>query len=169
LFETHIKEELSKSYANAVSAAAGINCTFHDRDYGQDGIFEDVAYYPDRKAYRQTGFGIDFQLKATVNATSKNGFYIYDLEMKNYLDLIDEKVGKPRILVLYILPKEKDEWIKITTSEAVLKKCAYWCSLRGWPHVNNKEKVRIQIPESQLFTPEELKRLMEKVKEGKTL
>lgn len=169
MFETHIKEELSKSYVSAVSAAAGINCTFYGRDYGQDGIFEDVTYFPDRKSYRQTGFGIDFQLKATVNATSKNGYYIYDLEVKNYLDLIDIKVGKPRILVLYILPEEKDEWVKVTTSETILKKCAYWCSLRGLPWVKNKETVRIRIPESQLFTVEELKRLMEKVKGGEAL
>lgn len=166
MFETHIKEELSKSYANAVSAAAGINCQFYGRDYGQDGVFEDVTYYNDRKAYRQTGFGIDFQLKATVNATAKDGFYLYDLEMKNYLDLIDTRVGRPRILVLYILPKEKEEWVKVTNSETILKKCAYWCSLRGFPYVNNKEKVRVRIPESQLLTAEELKRLMENVKGG---
>ena len=169
MFETHIKEELSKSYANAVSAAAGLNCQFYGRDYGQDGVFEDVAYYADRKAYRHTGFGIDFQLKATVNATAKDGFYLYDLELKNYLDLIETRVGKPRILVLYILPKEKHEWVKVTDSETILKKCAYWCSLRGLPSVNNKKRVRVRIPESQLLTAEELKRLMESVKGGSVL
>ena len=169
MFETHIKEELSKSYANAVSAAAGINCTFHGRDYGQDGIFEDVTYHSDRKGYRQTGFGIDFQLKATINVVEKNDFYFYDLEIKNYLDLIDTNVGRPRILILYVLPKEKAEWIKITHSETILKKCAYWCSLRGHSSVDNKQTVRIQIPKSQLFTVEELKRLMEKVKKGEML
>lgn len=169
MFESHIKEELSKSYANAISAAAGISCQFYERDYGQDGAFEDVAYYEDRKAYRQTGFGIDFQLKATINAIAQNGGYSYDLEIKNYLDLIDTNVGRPRILVLYILPKEKGEWVKVTNSETLLKKCAYWCSLRGLPRVNNKEKVRIHIPESQLLTVEELKRLMENVKGGDVL
>lgn len=169
MFETHIKEELSKSFANVVSATAGVNCQFYDRDYGQDGSFEDVKYYKDRKSYRQTGFGIDFQLKSTVNATAKDGFYIYDLEMKNYLDLIETKVGRPRILILYILSKEKEEWLKVTNSETILKKCAYWCSLRGLPSVNNKKKVRIKIPESQLLTAEELKRLMETVKGGKVL
>lgn len=169
MFETHIKEELSKSFTKAVSAAAGINCQFYERDYGQDGVFEEVMYCAERKAYRQTGFGIDFQLKATINATAKNGFYIYDLEVKNYLDLIDTKVGKPRILILYVLPKDKEEWIKVTESETQLQKCAYWCSLRGHPYVNNRSKVRVTIPESQLFTIEELKRLMENVKEGKAL
>lgn len=169
MFETHIKEELSKSFANAVSAAAGISCNFYERDYGQDGSFEDIKYYCDRKAYRQTGFGIDFQLKATVNATAKDGFYIYDLEMKNYLDLIDTEVGRPRILILYILPREKGEWVKVTDSETTLKKCAYWCSLRGFPRVHNKGKVRVKIPENQLLSAQELKRLMESVKGGGVL
>ena len=169
LFEAHIKEELSKSYASAISAAAGINCQFYGRDYGQDGVFLDVKYYAERKSYRQTGFAIDFQLKATVNATAKNGLFLYDLEKKNYLDLIDTGVGRVRILLLYILPKDKNEWLNVTSSETVLKRCAYWCSLRGLPVVNNKEKVRIKIPASQMLTVEELKRLMENVKSGGVL
>lgn len=164
--EAHTKEKLSFAYTQAVSAYAGMSCDTYSSDYGLDGRISDIEYSPDRKRHWQTGFGIDFQLKATVNAKPKDGFILYDLEVKNYRDLIQTQIGCPRILILFLLPKEKDEWVAVSCDETILKKCAYWCSLKGMPDSTNKEKVRIKIPESQLLTVSELKSLMDKVKKG---
>lgn len=169
----HIKEQISKAYVNAIAANAGI--LFKDNgnlDYGMDGKFSDVDVYLDNSnhcRFSENGFGIDIQLKATVNAQVKNGKILYDLEMKNYLDLIRTDIGTPRILIIYSLPKEREKWIEIHQDKTIVQKCAWWCSLRGEPHKVNKSKIRIAIPENQMLTSDELKNLIERVRGGEFL
>ena len=167
--DAHIKEELSFAYTQAISAYAGMGCEQRRRDYGIDGSINDIKYSKNRKRYVESGYSIDLQLKASVNAKITNGIILYDLEIKNYKDLIDTEVGSQRILILYCLPREKDEWVDMLDDELKLRKCAYWCSLTGFPDVPNKEKVRIKIPANQKLTPEELIRLMDMIKGGVTL
>ena len=164
--DEHIKEELSFAYTQAISAYAGMGCEQRRRDYGIDGNIKEIKYSTARKRYIESGFSIDFQLKSTVNAKINNGIILYDLEVKNYKDLIDTEVGTPRILILYCLPREKNKWIDILDDELKLRKCAYWCSLKGFPDVANKNSVRIRVPEKQKFTSKELLRLMNLVKGG---
>jgi len=166
LTEQHIKEQLSMAYAKAISAYAGIMCSKPEMDYGIDGKFNEVEYDATNKRYAETGFGIDFQIKSTVNANTKKGFVIYDLEVKNYRDLIKTNIGAPRILIVYALPKDKTNWITHLSDGTILRKCAWWCSLKGLPNVMNKERVRIKIPDKQLLTSVELIRLMDCIKGG---
>lgn len=164
--DAHIKSRLSISYVRALVADAGYTFKEYDEDFGMDGGICDVEYKPDRRAYRETGFGLDFQLKATVNAIPKEGIFFYDLEVKNYLDLIEKNVGRERILILYILPRDRKRWINVQTDKTIVEKAAYWCSLKGKPEVSNKSKVRIRIPESNLLTAEVIIDLLNKVKGG---
>ena len=164
--EAHIKEDISMAYVKQISAYAGMSCDKVERDYGIDGCINDQEYSADRKRHWQTGFRIDFQLKATVNAKPKDGIILYDLAVKNYRDLINTSIGTSRILILYIMPKEMTEWLDFTERETCLRKRAVWCSLRGLPDTNNKKTVRIEIPEKQWLTSEEIIRMMAIVKGG---
>jgi len=169
LTEQHIKEQLSRAYAKAISARAGIVFREHDVDYGLDGRFSDVEYDSDRKRFVESGFGIDFQIKATTNIVPKGTKVLYDLEVKNYKDLIKTSVGSPRILIIYSMPKQPSEWLTITNDCAILGRCAWWCSLKGQDNTENKSKKRIELPASQRLTPDELQRLIDCVKEGAEL
>lgn len=164
--EAHEKEPISRAYVSALAAHAGMTTSVSSQDYGLDGTFKDIEYDPVTHLYDESGFGIDFQLKATVNAKPSGGIIKYNLEIKNYQRLIKKRVGCPRILVVYALPKNKNEWINITVDETIFKKCAWWCSLKGLPNVANKNTILVEIPEEQLLTPTELVNLMKKVKEG---
>lgn len=167
--EAHIKEDISMAYIKQIAAYAGLSCSDENRDYGIDGYINDIEYSADRKRHWQTGFRIEFQLKSTINAKSKNGVILYDLEAKNYRDLISTYVGANRILILYIMPREREKWLEFTNEQTILKKCAVWCSLRGLPDIDNKKTVRIHIPENQILTSEELVKLMRCVKRGELL
>ena len=164
--EPDIKEQISTAFVQALASDAGKICIFSGKDYGLDGRFKDIDYDAYRRRYSENGFGIDFQVKASINVKAKGGFIIYDLEVKNYLDLINAKVGTPRILILYDMPRDRNEWVSIDTNSIVLKKCAWWCSLKGLPQVNNHSKIRIKIPDNQLLTSAALNCLMDKVKKG---
>jgi hypothetical protein len=167
--EEHIKEKLSMAYAQAIAANAGVKCDKYDLDYGMDGRFSSVTYDEVYKRYCDDGFGIDFQLKATTNAKMKDGKVKYSLEVKNYRDLISTKAGSPRILVLYAMPKNREEWLNSCNENVILKKCGWWCSLKGNNETSNKERITIEIPEENLLTSEELNRLIECVKMGEEL
>ena len=170
LTEEHIKEGLSKSYVSAIVNKAGMNCEINGRefDYGIDGSIIEVKIMKSGRRC-ESGFKIDFQLKSTVNIDLKEDEVIYSLSAKNYNDLVDNEVGTPRILILYSLPESKDEWINVTEHNLIMKNCAWWCSLEGKEPTGNSSTVNIHIPRNQIFTVDEVTRLMSLVKGGEKL
>ena len=82
----HQKESLGQAYVRAVVAKAGFNIAVSEHDYGVDGLIKDVADRGGR--YFETGFGINFQLKSSVDVVFEDGFVVYDLESKNYFSFI---------------------------------------------------------------------------------
>lgn len=161
------KEALGQAYVRAVIAKAGFNFAQSDKDFGLDGTIKDIANTNGR--YHENGFGIEFQLKSSSNVSFENGEIVYDLESKNYNDLASWNGTIPGILVLFVMPNDEEEWIKQTTSCLEMRQCAWWCSLQGQPTTNNKESKRIRISEDQVFSPEALEILMQRVREGKRL
>ena len=164
--EEHVKENLSRAYVEAVIARAGFSYAESKNDYGIDGTIKEVIYNKRRKQYTDSGFNLDFQLKATVNAEVRGCEIVYDLRVKNYIDLIDEEIGTPRILILYSLPDISTKWLENSPDSLIMRNGAWWVSLRGQPDVDNKESVRIKIPLRNFLSVEELKRIMQCVKEG---
>jgi hypothetical protein len=167
MIESHVKEGLSRAYAIAVAHNAGMNFSRPDFDYGFDGTFREVQNRNGR--YCDSGFSIDIQLKSTVNIINDGEYIRYNLKVKNYNDLIITELGTPRILVLFVLPPNKTDWLNISETGTSLRNCAWWCSLRGMPPSSNVDTVPIRIPKNQILTSECLKELMNKVKMGEEL
>lgn len=167
--EEHVKEQLSKAYAEAVAAHVGIVVSEPKFDYGIDGTFQDIQYDPVHKRYSPSGFTIDYQVKSTINVNIANDLVSYELEAKNYRDLIKNDVSTPRILLLYELPRDKSKWIDYLDDGIILRKKAWWCSLKGNTYKANKSSVTIKIPVTQVLTSSALRDLMDKVKGGKEL
>ncbi len=167
--EEHMKENISRTYVEAVIARAGFGYAESKNDYGFDGTIKEVIYNERRKTYTDSGFNLDFQLKSTVCAEVRDEYIVYDLRCKNYWDLIEENVATPRILILYTMPKEPEEWLKSDTNNLILKNGAWWTSLKGNEDVDSKSTVRVKIPLSNFLSVNELKRLMQRIKEGDEL
>ncbi len=168
MIEQHIKEGLSRAYTLAVAHKAGFNCSKPEYDYGIDGTIKDIQIIrPGR--YLDCGFGIDYQLKSTVNVELEEEYIKYDLEAKTYNDLILEDVGTPRILILFVLPNEQNQWLNISSDQTVLKNCAWWYSLKGMPPTKNDNTIRIRIPSKQILNEHALTELMNKVRKGEEL
>lgn len=163
----HQKEALSQAYVRAVIAKAGFNFGKTEFDYGIDGTIKDVINRNGR--YVDSCFGINFQLKSSCDISFENGHVIYDLESKNYNDLVTESSMLPNILILLALPSNSDEWLEVTLDQLVMRKCAWWCSLEGQEPTTNETTKRIAIPDCQIFSPTTLVDLMEKVKGGEKL
>lgn len=163
----HQKEALGQAYVRAVVAKAGFNFGKTEFDYGIDGTIKEVINRSGR--YVDSGFGINFQLKSSCNVIFDNGYVVYDLESKNYNDLVTESSMLPNILILFSLPSNSDEWLEVASDRLIMKKCAWWCSLEGQKPTTNQARKRISIPDCQIFSPDALIDLMKKVKGGQKL
>ena len=153
--ETDIMEELSKGYLEVIASRSGYFNAFQ-RDYGTDLTIRKAKVCPIRKRYLTTGKAIDIQVKAVLETyvidyddASKTNLK-YDLEVKNYNDLVDRANEKgsyiPLILAVFIIPHDKSKWIELASDELIVRKCAFWYPIPvGATHSTNTSSVRIEI------------------------
>lgn len=97
---------------------------------------------------------IDIQLKSTTasKVTITNGEIGYKLEEKTYNKLIlrRDKGNVPLILILFILPEEREDWVKVKSDELLLRKHAFWFYPdSSATFTGNKSSITIKIPQAQ--------------------
>ena len=110
---------------------------------------------------------LDLQLKATINLGEPSGGYFgFPLKRRNY-DLLRIESQTPRLLVVLDLPKDEDRWMTITADELILRRRAYWLNLKGAEEISNKTTKTVQIPESNVFAVDSLRKLMEDSRQGR--
>ena len=152
------KEALSLVYVRAITAGAGYSTT--KPDFDRDSVDLLIRAGGDMRP------GLDLQLKATtVLGAPKDGTFGFRLNVKNYNDLRLE-TQTPRLLVVLDLPENEENWMTITPKKLILRRCAYWVSLRGLEETTNQSNIKVRIPESNLFTVNALRSLMEQSREG---
>jgi len=164
LTENHIKEGLSRAFILAVAHRAGLNCALHAFDYGLDGTFRHIKTRGTRRI--DSGFSIDFQAKASESCTFDAEFVSYNLEAKSHKDLVDDTVGAPRILIVLALPSDQATWLEISPDALVLRRCAWWTSLRGQAATKNSTTQIVKIPTTQVFDVAALIAMFGRVQSG---
>lgn len=93
---------------------------------------------------------IEVQLKCTASECVEEEHIQFDLPVKNYNDLRKKSLS-PRFLIVVLVPDDFDEWLKQSEQEAIVKKCAYYFSLKGMGRTNNTTTIRIRIPRSNIL------------------
>lgn len=152
------EEALSRAYVAAVAAGAGYVTA--EQNFDRDGV--DISI----RAGGLMRPTVDVQLKATINlGEAKNGEYRYPLKRRNY-DLLREQTMTPRILVLLALPSEESEWLSVSTEQLILRRCAFWVNLLGFPEITNDTNVTISVHDINRFDIDGLKALMNRARTG---
>ncbi len=106
---------------------------------------------------------LSVQLKSSArDVRCEQSPFPFDLPIKNYEDLT-KRCLVPRILIVFFMPADQDEWLTHTEDELVLRRCAYWLSLRGGPATTNETEKRVHLPRENLVTQESLKQLLVRV------
>jgi hypothetical protein len=167
LTRQHRQERLALAYVEAVVASCGFSMAQRTTDYGIDLSVNVIKRRGSRLI--EAGRQLDIQLKSTTLAHVGETEVTHDLEVKAYEDLRDPEPEIPRILVLLLLPQDEAEWLTISEEAMVLRRCAYWLSLRGRPPATTKKTTRLTIPRSSLFSVEGLQAIMERLRKGETL
>jgi Domain of unknown function (DUF4365) len=109
---------------------------------------------------------LDVQMKSTTTAHARGGVIRYSLKRKNYDDLILTELTAPRILILVLLPADIARWMNLTVNRLVLRRCAYWLSLRGDPETENDAYVTVHVPTANLFDDRSLTDMMIRINNG---
>lgn len=165
--EEHIKEALSLRYIELVAAYNGFKTSSSYPDYGTDLDIKEVDFRMENqhKRYLETGRELKFQLKATTeNSVIDDGDLIkYDLNVSTYNDLLSRKSSKnPLILILFVLPPDRANWLNISDNELIAKKCAYWFFPDNTDLLTpNTDRKRISISKNNFFSNEALNYLFE--------
>lgn len=165
LSDNDIKETLSRAYVTSVAASMGLSVEgiAMDRDSIDCVIRSRKKFSEDALVEKAT---LELQLKATSRQelVVEDNYIKFSLPMKNYNDLRATSLS-PRLLVIYLMPQERVDWVRIDIEQIVLKKCAYWYSLKGHPDIQNTASTTIQIPMTQVFDATQLRELF--IKAGK--
>ncbi len=158
-----LKSEFSHAYVRAVAHAAGYFVHEANRSYDADGV--DLTLFSRSPAGTVRSPRLDLQLKATAATVAESPFP-YDLDVKNYDELRSEQLQVPRILVVVSVPDTTASWVTATEDELVLRRCGYWKSLRGEAATVNRATVRIRIDRSACFHVDQVKAIMDRIRDG---
>jgi hypothetical protein len=159
LTESLRKCELSIAYLHTVCAKCGfaISEPRIDNDSVDVMITVNGKIHPDSIRYSPM---VHVQLKATTDWEMKNGKFSYFLKLKNYEDLT-AYCAVPKILIVLCLPKNEEEWVHHSVDHLILRKCAYWLSLKGAPPTTNESGETVHLQD--VFTPDVLKDILIKI------
>jgi hypothetical protein len=151
--ENDIKEDISRGYLGLIASRAGFYPMESRRDYGIDIRYAKTS--PRRnKGYVEDPLYICVQLKATTEKgiTISEKEIRYPLEAKTYNDLVDSAESyQPIILILFVLPENKDEWVIVKNNEMIVRKCAYWFKIdKKAKATDNNSAKTIAIPRTNL-------------------
>ncbi|RYE19385.1 MAG: DUF4365 domain-containing protein [Sphingobacteriaceae bacterium] len=172
LIGNDIESELSYAYLHAIASKIGAGCKAgnrHDDNHGVDALL--TAWGPFTNGGYIQEVDLKIQLKATVKQPIDTGTHLsYFLNgVTRYNDLRSDALAVHRILIVMFLPSDANHWISISESELILKKCAYWVSLRGAPSSSNGTGETIYLPKTQIFNPDNLLNICSRLSRNEVL
>ena len=158
--ENEQKQQLSMAYLHAVASAAGFACQAPGVD--DDSVDRTVV----ARGWVHTNAilrspKIDIQLKSMVREplTATDRSLTFRLNRKNYDDL-RHRAMVPRLLVVFLLPRQRRRWLEQTDEWMLSRYAAYYLSLSGMPEARQRGKVPVTIPRKNLLSVDNLRRLM---------
>ena len=124
--EQHTMEDLNRAYVLAVAARSGYTVDGllgRTHDYKVDGTFRQVQSIAGKIS--ETGYSLDFQLKASTNWSLEDSHITYDLEVDAYNFLIRRNgvAAIPCLLIVFCMPPERELWLELSEEE-----CNYFVS-----------------------------------------
>lgn len=161
------QEGLSRAYVLGVAAQAGVVASKPDPDLGIDLSLRSVRQ--DGNVYQDAGVLLDLQLRSTTRAAEGPTQVAYDIDVRTYNFLRAAPPMCPRLLVVLVLPEDEAEWLSQSVEELILRRCAYWHSLRGAAATTATSSVRLFIPREQVFSVEALQGFLRRLTEGGVL
>jgi len=158
------KEQFSIAYVRAVVAVAGFNV--YKMEVDEDSIDLGIAATGALNLPRSPK--LDLQLKCSAADILQAETVNFPLKIKNYVELRADTLV-PRLLVVIIVPNTVSDWLQQSETELIMRRCGYWMSLRNEADVENTSSVTVRLPRAQVFTPDQLGRIMTRINAGEQI
>lgn len=146
LHQVNCKEQFSLAYAHAVVTAA--RCKVSELKVDDERVDFTVRQVANHDVF--DGAAFDVQMKCTSQDVLRDDGVHWTLDTNHYDDLRSPRVYTPKILVVLVVPDDLDEWFEHSTDNTVLRKAAYWVSLRGAPPATGATKT-VTLPAANHF------------------
>ncbi|QTD97373.1 DUF4365 domain-containing protein [Streptomyces cyanogenus] len=181
LATTACMETLQIGYLHAVAAAAGCSLSQPFPDNGIDWHISHSA--PGHTVDDEVT--IKVQLKATYQIApnpptrlpppptdgaapppqkSRRSFS-FTLDNDHLRKLARTPVSVHKILVVMLVPRSQDDWLRAGHDRLDLRHCCYWTNLAGHP-VTGRHRTTVRIPTSRIFDDQALCEIMTRVGTG---
>jgi Domain of unknown function (DUF4365) len=161
------KEDFSYAYIYAVVSSMGYSIQSATRRLDDSGIDATITVPGKINSRRLPRF--DVQIKSTSQDVLKDEFIKYRLTAKNYDELRENDPFVPQLLIVVLIPEDINNWLSQTEESLCLKRCAYWLSLRGRAPLEQQSTITLEIPRQNIFSPNVLKTIMERIATGDKL
>lgn len=170
LATTACMETLQVGYLHAVAAAAGCSLSQPFPDNGIDWHVSHSA--PGHTVDDEVT--IKIQLKCTyqvppVPASPDDGSarpaFSFTLDNAHLEKLARTPVAVHKILVVMIVPRSPDDWLRAGHDRLDLRHCCYWTNLAGHP-VTGRRRTTVRVPTSRIFDDRALREIMTRVGRG---
>ncbi|MFI9581651.1 DUF4365 domain-containing protein [Streptomyces sp. NPDC052236] len=163
LATTACMETLQVGYLHAVAAAAGCSLS---QPFPDNGIDWHVSH-------SSAGHTVDdevtikVQLKCTYQVAPRPAGpgFSFTLDNDHLVKLARTPVSVHKILVVMLVPRTQDEWLRATHDQLDLRHCCYWINLAGHP-VTGRRRTNVRIPTSRIFDDRALCEIMTRVGTG---
>lgn len=159
----HRQEALCRAYVQAIAALAGVGTSSYAFDYGVDMSLRVIQQQDN--LHQDARVQLDLQLRSTTRASVTDTQVSYDLDVRTYEYLrLSSRI--PCILVLLVLPEDETKWLNQSAGELTIRHCAYWISLEGADPTTATSSIRIAIPQTQIFSVQAVRVMMEHLIQG---
>ncbi|MGI5374038.1 DUF4365 domain-containing protein [Streptomyces sp. CA-251387] len=163
LATTACMETLQVGYLHAVAAAAGCSLSQPFPDNGIDWHVSHSA--PGHTVDDEVT--IKVQLKATYQLPPNppGRFFSFTLDNDHLAKLARTPVSVHKILVVMIVPRSQEQWLRAGHDRLDLRHCCYWVNLAGHP-ITGRRRTSVRIPTSRIFDDRALCEIMTRVGTG---
>jgi len=158
------KQQFSFAYIRAIASVAGY--VVSEPAVDQDSIDLTISGKGGNGFVRSPRLDVQVKCAAKTDKNMKLDDLRFPLKKKNYDELREQNVLVPRILVVVIVPKMGEHWLRQNEKLLCIYHCGYWYSLRHCPQRSNKTSITLSIPRVQVFSKESLKQLMHTIETG---
>ena len=163
LATTACMETLQVGYLHAVAAAAGCSLSQPFPDNGIDWHVSHSA--PGHTVDDEVT--IKVQLKATyqIPPNPPGRSFSFTLDNDHLRKLARTPVSVHKILVVMLVPRSQDDWLRASHDRLDLRHCCYWVNLAGQP-ITGRTRTTVRIPTSRIFDDRALCEIMTRVGTG---
>ncbi|MGW0736529.1 DUF4365 domain-containing protein [Streptomyces sp. NPDC002851] len=163
LATTACMETLQVGYLHAVAAASGCSLS---QPFPDNGIDWHVSHSsPGHTVDDEVTIKVQLKCTYQIAPNPAGDTFSFTLDNAHLEKLARTPVSVHKILVVMLVPRARDDWLRASHDRLDLRHCCYWTNLAGHP-VRGRHRTTVRIPTSRIFDDIALCEIMARVGAG---